>query len=364
MLGIDKARLEYIISSIPTSYKSFQIVTGRNNKRRDIFEPKRVLKAIQRRINKEIFEKVLYPDYLHGGLAERDYISNASTHTNKKTIICLDITNFYPSISKQHVYSIFKNLMRFSPEVSEALTSLVTINGQVPQGSCCSSYIANLIFFNYEYNIVNDLRAKGVDYTRLLDDITVSSSKDLNDLQKSQIIKKITGMISRYRLKINEKKTTIEHTSNSSAKLCVTGLWVKHGIPKLTKKDRRYIRYLVYLCEKQAEYDRESPEYHSLWNKSSGKVAQMARLRHSQSIDLREKLNGILPVYDEYKINKLKRMALHYEHSFTAHLENSQIQKINKLKYEFDIVGRTDKNTAKIYKRKLASILFSSEKVK
>ncbi|MCM5124635.1 reverse transcriptase family protein, partial [Escherichia coli] len=110
---------------------------------------------IQKKINKEIFEKIDYPHYLHGALSGRDYISNAAVHTRKRTVICLDITNFYPSISKKDVCSIFKNLMRFSPEVSLCLTELVTLNNKVPQGGCCSSYIANLLFFNSEYNLYN-----------------------------------------------------------------------------------------------------------------------------------------------------------------------------------------------------------------
>lgn len=56
-------------------------------------------------------------------------------------------------------------------------------------------------------------------------------------------------MVNQYRLSINESKTTIEHSKDSSSKLSVTGLWVKHGVPKLTKENRRYIRYLVYICK-------------------------------------------------------------------------------------------------------------------
>ena len=70
-----------------------------------------------------------------------------------KTIISLDIENFYPNIGKRDVLNIFKNMMRFSPEVSNILTELVTLDGKTPQGACCSSYIANLIFFNDEHNI-------------------------------------------------------------------------------------------------------------------------------------------------------------------------------------------------------------------
>ncbi|MBE1761798.1 RNA-directed DNA polymerase, partial [Escherichia coli] len=175
MLGIERKRLDWIVKSVSMSYKQFKVETGKNKKERQIFEPKRSLKGIQKKINKEIFEKIDYPHYLHGALSGRDYISNAAVHTRKRTVICLDITNFYPSISKKDVCSIFKNLMRFSPEVSLCLTELVTLNDKVPQGGCCSSYIANLLFFNSEYNLYNRLKSMGLSYSRLLDDITISS---------------------------------------------------------------------------------------------------------------------------------------------------------------------------------------------
>jgi len=357
MLGIDRKRLDWVVLSVSKSYKPFTIETGKNNKQREIFEPKKALKGIQKKINKEIFENVSYPEYLHGGLVGRDYISNASAHTKKKTIISLDITNFYPSISKKDVTLIFKNLMRFSPPVSDALTELATFDGKVPQGACCSSYIANLLFFNCEYNVVNKLKSMGLYYTRLLDDITISSDHDMTSAQKTKVIQMIDGMVKQYRLKINEKKTIIEHADNTTSKLNVTGLWVKHGVPKLTKENRRYIRYLVHICQKMAEYQRCNDEYHDLWNKCSGKVAQMSRLGHSQANDLRDILSEILPIYDEYKIKKLKLLANFYVKGFSLPLSEEQVRKVNRLIYDFDIVGRTNKKLAVQCRKKLRLLL-------
>lgn len=357
MLGIDKPRLEWIIKTIPKSYKTFPIKTGRKKKERSISEPKKALKAIQKKINKEIFENVTYPSYLHGGLKEKDYISNATSHTKKKTIICMDIQDFYPSISKRDVHQIFQYLMHFSPEVSSALTELVTLDGKVPQGACCSSYIANLIFFNKEFNIVNKLSRKGLSYTRLLDDITVSSDTDLSDAEKTEIIQLVTGMAKSYRLSINKNKTSIEHSKDSNANLHVTGLWVKHGIPKLTKEDRRYIRYLVFICKKDYDVKKDDPTYHELWNKCSGKVAQMERLGHSQAKELRQTLSEILPIYDEFRIKKCIMFAKRYIKTFSPPLSEEQISKVNKLIYKFGIVARTHKNLAKLYRQELRSLL-------
>jgi len=357
MLGLTKDRLEKVILSIPQSYKTFTIYTGKNKKSRDLFEPKKHLKHLQKKINKEIFENITYPDYLHGGIKGRDYLSNAAAHTGKKTLISLDISDFYPNISKKDVRNIFKYLMRFSDDVSDTLTELVTIDGKVPQGACCSSYIANLIFHNCEHDIVRDLRGKGFSYTRLLDDITISSPEKIDNKQKTKIIEKVSGLIRRHRLDINDKKTKIEYADNQNSEMHVTGLWVKHKKPKLNKENRRYVRYLVFICEKQAEHDRVSTEYHELWNRASGKVAQLARVGHKQSKELREKLSTILPLYDEYKIKKITMLARNYVINFTIPLSQEQKSKVNRLIYDLDIVSRTHHAKATSLRKELKKMI-------
>ncbi|MEY0070510.1 reverse transcriptase family protein [Providencia rettgeri] len=357
MLGVTPEILDKIVLSIPKSYKDFCIKTGKNKKERAIFEPKKGLKYIQKKINEEIFCKVKYPVYLHGGLKNRDYVSNAGFHSGKKTIISLDITNFYPSISKKDILNIFKNMMRFSPSISETLTKLVTLNDKLPQGACTSSYIANLIFFNDEHNIVSKLNRMGMTYTRLLDDITISSDKKLSKEEETKAITTVIGMINRHRLSINNDKTVIEKSDHHNSKLHVTGLWVKHKKPKVSKENRRYIRYLVFICQKESVVDRTSSEYHKLWNKASGKVAQMHRLGHPQSIELREKLSEILPLYDEYKIRKIVFLSNNYIKNFSLPLSDEQIKKVNKIIYEIGIVGRTNKKLANELRGKMKSML-------
>lgn len=357
MLGVTSDRLDKIVKSISSSYKSFDIETGRNRKKRKLFEPKKGLKHIQKKINMEIFENVTYPDYLHGGLKGRDYVSNATIHAGMKTIISLDIENFYPTIGKRDIFNIFKNMMRFSPEVSSTLTELVTLDGKLPQGACCSSYIANLIFFPDEHNTVRKVTGLGMKYSRLLDDVTISADRELSKKEQTIAIESIVGMIKRHRLSLNTTKTVIEKHNHPDSKLHVTGLWIKHKQPKISKENRRYIRYLVFICEKESGHDRTSSEYHALWNKTSGKVAQMSRVGHTQSVELRDKLGKILPLYDEYKIKKIVFLANNYIKNFKTPLTEEQIKKTNRLIYDIDIVGRTNKKLSKELRAKMKSIL-------
>lgn len=362
-LGVTPERLLLIAKNAAKSYIEFEIKTGKdknNQKTRVLHEPKPFLKSIQKKINREIFENVVYPAYLHGGLKERDYVTNVAVHAGAKTIIGLDIQNFYPSIKKAHVLNIFTQLCKFPPNISNLLTDLVTLDGNVTQGACCSSYIANLIFFNTEYSHISKFRSKGLTYTRLLDDVTISSKTALSNQQIEKAIESVASLFTKFDLNLHDGKTKIEQSSNPKSTFEVTGLWAKHGNPKIRKKDRHYVRHLVFICQKEFEKDSTSPKYHELWNMTSGKVAVLTRLKHAQSKTLRKKLSLILPTYDADASAKLQRLAFKLCQTPNEETLNpGKLKTYNKLKYHFGIVARTEKATAKKWKS-LLDIKFKS----
>jgi len=356
-LGVTPERLLLIAKNAEKSYIEFTVYTGKdktNLKERVLHEPKPFLKSIQKKINREIFEHIIYPEYLHGGLKERDYVTNVSLHAGAKTIVAMDIQDFYPSIQRTHVQDIFTLLCKFPPAISSLITDLITINGRVAQGACCSSYIANLMFFNSEYGRISKFRSQGLTYTRLLDDITISSRVVLEEKKISHAIESVASLFTKFGLKLHPRKTKVEQSSDTKAKFEVTGLWAKHGNPKIRKKDRHYVRHLVFICQKEFEKDSNCSKYHELWNMTSGKVAVLTRLKHAQSKDLRKKLGSVLPTYDSEASAKLQRIA--YKLCRIPETETSSPGKLktyHKLKYHFGIVARTDRQLAKKWKEML-----------
>lgn len=354
-LGLTPSILSDITKDTSKSYTTF-LITTKGDKHRDVYDPKFQLKRIQKRINSRIFEKVEYPPYLQGGIRDtlnpRDYVENSRVHADSKTLISLDLRNFYHSIHRDSVFSIFKHFFKFPQDVSDILTETVMLEGKVPQGACTSSYVANLIFHNSEYQIVSKLSRKGIRYTRLLDDITISSSKELNDNEITEAIKLIAAMVKKHELKLHPKKTKIERSSDTKADYKVTGVWVGHKLPKLRKSDRRYIRQLVYICEKKSIESRYDAEYHDLWNRASGHVAKMARFSHHQAKQLRHRLSKILPLYDEnekskilIEANKLIKKPAH------THSRFGVMRSYHRTIHRLGILSRTDKSTAKRYRK-------------
>lgn len=359
-LGVSEPILKTIACKVDTSYTEFLIES--KGKDRTVYDPKFNLKKIQKRINSRLFEKVVFPQYLHGGIRDaihkRDYVENAKAHSisGAKTLINLDIKSFYDNIRYQKVHNVFKYFFRFPDAVCDILTSLTTYRNKVPQGACTSSYIANLIFFNSEYLEVSALRRNGVVYTRLLDDVTLSSPRHLSEDEISTYIKSIHGMFTKHGLKFNKKKIKIEHLSSKKDGFQVTGLWVGQRLPKTTRNERRYIRLLVRVCEKEYNKSMYDESYHALWNKVSGLVAKLNRLEQSNHKALRERLSKIMPLYDESDKKKIIRECKSLlKLNPASEIKHGHIDSINKAYGKLGILSRNNKTVSRLWRKRLKS---------
>ena len=363
-LSISKTSLDYIISNIQFQYKTF-LIESKNGKIRQICEPKIELKNIQKRINSRILSKVQYPHYLQGGIKDpqfpRDSFNNANIHIDAKWVINMDIKNFYQNIKFRHVEQIFKHHLNFHPSVSAYLARLVTYedieNGDlyIPQGAVTSSYIANLVFFSDESSLVNSLKSQNIRYTRLLDDITLSSSQyNLSPEQEIKLIKKISTFIKVNKFSINKKKTTVIRKNHPLTKMQVTGLVINTSsnskIPKCPSDVVSSTRKEVMQCIKEYKFHNNTKyrhTYHQQWNTASGKVARLERSSHHIAKSLRENLRNCLPQYDASTINHI---GIQVDYVYSKYLKNCKVclednnfvYKVNYLIYQCSVIARSN----------------------
>lgn len=356
-LGVAPRFLSDLANDSDNSYTEF-LIPKKDGKDRKICEPKYNLKKIQKRINSRIFKYVQFPSYLQGGICDpenpRDHVNNSKIHAGSLVLVSLDIKNFYDNIKYNSVLDIFRNFFKFSDDVSKVLSDLVTLRGRVPQGACTSSYIANLIFYNKEYSLVNKFSSRKIKYSRLLDDVSLSSDRELSEQEITDSITDVSGMFKKHGLRIHPDKKKIEYSSDTRSEYKVTGVWISHNIPKLRRKDRDYIRQLVYICEKEYLKDNSSDDYHELWNRSSSKVATMCRLQHAQAKQLRRRMSNILPVYSE---NRKKQLAVEVKKLMSRNQSDANsigfIKAYNKAIHSIGILSRNDKALSIQYRKML-----------
>lgn len=346
IIGLGQQDLNLFAETASDRYHSFDI-EKKDGGLRKITAPNADLKFIQNRINSRIFSNIIYPDYLFGGIKDKDYYKNALRHSGAKLLISLDVKDFYPSLRAASVKKIFQYLCDFSPEVSDVLTRLTTYNGAVPQGACTSSHIANLIFFEAEHALVHNFKQKKITYSRLLDDICLSSKNELSKQKITQNIDLVSRLVGTANCKLKNSKTSIVSKSNPVELMYVTGLWINRGHPRVDANDRDNIRLEVNRCVELSQFSKETSDYHEMHNKVSGKVSKLSYIGHDESVEYRKKLKLILPLYSDSDVYKTRKIV----ESLSRSTKNSRLsidyyKQFNQVMYRINVHFRNNHSFA------------------
>ncbi len=196
-------------------------------KPRLIEAPREELKAIQKQI-KQILGQIVVPPNVFSGVKGRSYVDNAVMHTgsNRRNLFKIDLTAFFPSISRETVYHFFCEDLCCSPDVAEALTNLTTIDLEKTRANCLDeiyyfldakgvscrnhlisgaptsqimSYLVNHDMFDEMQKVSDD---NGVIMTVYVDDVTFSTENRISGDFKRSII----AIVRKYAYKISKAK--------------------------------------------------------------------------------------------------------------------------------------------------------------
>lgn len=259
---------------------------------RNTYDVKPELKKFHERINTFFLKQVKYPNFLHGSLKGKDYISNTKEHTNKKVVISTDVSNFFPSISKKTIHEVWVGVFNFSHAVADCLSELVTHKGFLVQGSKVSSYLANLVLWGRESKLVCCFNKKGYVYTRYVDDITISCNRNLTKIEIADITSQVYAMLKSIDVTPNRKKYAVMTNGNSQS---VHRLNVNRSVPTMSKPERAKIKSAVFECESKAAKNRGTHEYIKLYNQTMGRVNSMKRLHSGLGDKLISRLKCVKP---------------------------------------------------------------------
>ncbi|MCY1222107.1 group II intron reverse transcriptase/maturase [compost metagenome] len=301
-------------------------VPKKDGSTRTVHNPHYALRKIQRRINRRIFanpDVVSWPDYIFGSIPndesaedpiDRDYVNCARQHCGAKSILSVDIKDFFNNIHRHQVIGIFKNFLKYSEEVSVILADICCDDEHVVQGALTSSYIASLCLFETEGDLAKKLGYKGLVYTRFVDDITISSK--IAKYEFSYALTLTEQMLNDAGLPLNSGKTKVQNASMKP--LIVHGLRVDFEQPRLPPDEARRIRASVKNLELLAASPgyRASRSYRKDFNRSMGRVNKLARVGHSQHSILLSRLRRILPLPSHADIGKAEELIQRLQKDF------------------------------------------------
>lgn len=223
------------------NYSVYFVPKGKG-KWRKITSPSDELKSFQRKLMDRL-EEIPVHKSAHGFVKGKSISTNAFPHVKKKFVLSMDMKDFFPSIKRSMVESVFDFY-----QIDKSYVDYVIFNGGLPQGSPCSPVISNLYCHDLDLELSFYAEQNGLSYTRYADDITISGENFSKD-----IIKKVYSVVKRHNLKIHPKKTKVMWRNQRQI---VTGVIVndKLNMPVEKRKKMRALNHQysnLPKCEKR-----------------------------------------------------------------------------------------------------------------
>lgn len=194
-------------------------------KSRLIEVPSISLKKIQKCIKKEL-NKIEVPDNVFSGVKGKSYVQNAEIHKSNKYLFKIDLTAFFPCITRNTVYSFFKNCLNTTSDIANILTNFTTVDltlcdiddpesvekfmqlkeirtsNHLISGSPTSQILSYLVNYQMFDDIQNLCDKNNITMSIYVDDITFSSPYKISHRFKESVY----NIISRHLYKLSQNK--------------------------------------------------------------------------------------------------------------------------------------------------------------
>lgn len=199
--------------------------------KRPIARPNKELKKWLRAVNDELgrlfFE---WPEFMHGGIKKRSYVTYARPHINRKCVITVDIKGCFDAITQKEISKSIQKHLSLTSSKSDELAARLCFHGRVPQGFPTSNFLCNLYLLDTLTVLYESFKKQELIFANYVDDIVVSG--DIKSPAK--IVNEIAIGLSRANLKMNKTKVEIMPRSGRQV---VCGLVVNRRL-SLTRQMR------------------------------------------------------------------------------------------------------------------------------
>lgn len=285
LLGVKKSFLASAIRAPERHYRHFNI-QKRDGSQRELSVPMPTLKTCQR----WILDNILYRNKVHnaayGFVKGRSILKNARVHAGSSKAFVYDLKDYFPSIGAGRVNTIFSAL-GYSKQVSYLLTSLVTLDGALPQGAPTSPCLSNISSNLMDARLSGYAMKNGMMYTRYADDLVFSGGEDC----------KINNAL--IRIVINENGHSINPNKERRyiSRMVVTGLNIQDGRISVPKSYKRRVAQECYyimkygLLSHMKKKEIKKIKYH---------LTVLGRLEYIRSIESDEKWDKLYARMCEY----------------------------------------------------------------
>lgn len=256
-LGISIQKLISESRNTPRRYKVFHIEKRKKGEFREIAQPTKKLKEIQRWIVSNIINTLPIHKAATAYKNNSSLIENVNPHIGNTHILKLDFLDFFNNIKgEDFAYLLKKNgfsyidtliLSRYLLWRKDRSSETLCLSVGAPS----SPYLSNAIMYEFDSSVNDFCSSKNICYTRYADDVTLSASDKNLLLEAENFLKNYISKNKHPNLKLNHDKRVL--ISENGCKK-ITGLVIRDNIDITTSKAfRKKIRAGLYNLENSNE---------------------------------------------------------------------------------------------------------------
>lgn len=181
-LGLSTQAVRRIANSAHHRYKHFKIAKRRKGEFRDVAQPSREVKALQRCIVELLTPLLPIHESATAYKPGASILSNAKQHLASKFLLKLDFVKFFDSLKSSDIQALVSAVPEISPSPAELLllSNAVCWSGlgrdlrTLCIGAPSSPFFSNCLMYAFDAKMATAAKINGTIYTRYSDDITIS----------------------------------------------------------------------------------------------------------------------------------------------------------------------------------------------
>lgn len=248
--GLQESAIHRIMVTAPVRYKTF-FIPKRNGELRQISQPAREVKLVQRAFSEIILKKLPVHPCATAYIDRKSILHNAQPHAGHGQIVKMDFKNFFPSIRRVDWIHYCQENSIFDSQIDADLSSSLLFQKnknsglmRLAIGAPSSPILSNILMYNFDYLVSKAVLKDHVTYTRYADDMTFSAPRTGHLVNVVRIVKSVCRSLNYPRVEINENKTVY---ATAKYKRAVTGLILTNdGRVTIGRDQKRLIRAMVH----------------------------------------------------------------------------------------------------------------------
>ncbi|WP_081709993.1 reverse transcriptase family protein [Arthrobacter sp. 35W] len=272
------------------------------------------LRAIQRRILRDLLQPIPLHDAAHGFVPGRSAITGAARHTGNEVVINLDLSTFFARVTPGKIFGVLRQA-GYAEAVAHRLTGLCThavparvlaampaggdpgerfavrqalARAHLPQGAPTSPLLANLALRRLDSRLAGWAAAVGASYTRYADDLAFSGGPDLAR-GADAFIRGAARIVADEGHDLNRRKTRVR---GAATRQSVTGV-VVNAHTNISRGDYDRIKAILHHCVLDGPGEQNRSGHPDFQAYLRGRIAWIESLNAARGAQLRAEFDRI-----------------------------------------------------------------------